>query len=105
VEVYMIEDLERARSWLRVAEAALTRRMQRTRSARERDDDFDEAVTAHRQAAGILEALQDERQPDAQLVSAMAPLHVETADLGILLSEIRVDEGERTEPIPRVWAD
>ena len=100
----MNEELEQVRSWLRAADAALTRRTHPARTAAEREGDFEEAAAAHRMASSFLEGLQDKRQLDAALITAIAPLHAETADLGILLSEIRFDERDRTEPMPRVWA-
>jgi len=98
----MNEAIEQIRSLLRKADDALSRQAQRTRTPKQRDDDFDEALQAHRHAVAILNTLQTQRQVDEQLVAAIAPLQVEVADLDILLAEIRFDESERTERLPRL---
>ena len=98
----MNEAIEQIRSLLRNADEALTRQAETTRTARQRDDDFDEAVRAHRQAVAILNTLQDKSTVDETVVEALAPLQVEAADLEILISEIRFDETERTERLPRL---
>src|SRR5262249_2615760 len=82
VEVRMDDVLEEIRSWLRAADLALSRRTQPTRTPKQRAGDFEEAVAAHRSASTILEGLQAQREPDAELISAIAPLHAQTVDLG-----------------------
>jgi hypothetical protein len=46
--------------------------------------------------------LQTQTTVDEAFVSALAPLQIEVADLEILISEIRFDETERTERLPRL---
>jgi hypothetical protein len=98
----MNEALEQIRSLLAQADEALSRQVQPTRTPKQRDDDFDEALRAHRQAVAILSSLRAQPEIDEQLVEAIAPLQVEAADLEILISEIRFDETERTERLPRL---
>ncbi len=98
----MNEAIERIRSFLRQADEALSRQCQMTRTPKQRDADFDEALRAHRQAVAILETLQSQSPVDDDFVAALAPLQVEAADLEILISEIRFDESERTERLPRL---
>jgi hypothetical protein len=88
----MDDVLEEIRSWLRAADLALSRRTQPTRTPKQRAGDFEEAVAAHRSASTILEGLQAQREPDAELIAAIAPLHAQTVDLGMMLSEIRFDD-------------
>jgi hypothetical protein len=98
----MNEAIEQIRSLLTKADQALTRQADTTRTARQRDDDFDEALRAHRQAAAILGTLHAKPDVDEAFVAALAPLQVEAGDLEILISEIRFDEAERTERLPRL---
>ena len=97
----MNEAIEQIRLLLRHADEALTRQAQTTRTPKQRDDDFDEALRAHRTAVAILESLQSQHV-DEKLVAELAPLQVEVADMEILISEIRFDESERTERLPRL---
>lgn len=99
----MDRTIEQVRSLLQKADDALSRHASPSRTPRERDEDFDQALRAHRQAVLMLETLSDARVPvDAALVESIAPLQVEAADLEIILSEIRFDEHDRTERLPRV---
>jgi len=98
----MNEAIEQIRSLLTKADQALNRQADRTRTPRQRDDDFDEALRAHRQAAAILGTLHGKPEIEESFVAALAPLQVEVADLEILISEIRFDEVERTERLPRL---
>lgn len=98
----MSEAIEQIRSLLEKADEALSRQMQATRTPKQRDEDFDEALRAHRQAVAILSTLQSQPDVDEKFVEAIAPLQVEVADMEILISEIRFDESERTERMPRV---
>ncbi len=97
----MHEALEQIRALLEKADEALSRQAQPTRTPKQRDDDFDEALRAHRQAVALLNGLQSQPQVDEEFVAAIAPLQVEVADMEILISEIRFDESERTERLPR----
>ena len=97
----MTEALAEIRSLLRVADEALSRQTQPTRTPKQWDDDLDEALRAQRQAVAMLTTLQAHPVDDA-LVEALAPLQVEAADLEILISEIRFDEADRTERLPRL---
>jgi len=98
----MKEALEQIRSLVRQADEALSRQSQTTRTPKLRDLDFDEALRCHRQAVAILDTLQSQPQLDDGVVAELAPLHVEVADMGILIAEIRFDESERTERLPRL---
>jgi hypothetical protein len=100
----MNEALEQIRSLLEKADEALSRQAQRLRTPKQRDEDFDEALRAHRQAVAILSLVQSQAQApvDEELVAAIAPLQVEASDMEILISEIRFDENERTERLPRL---
>jgi len=98
----MNEAVEQIRSLLKKADDALSRQVQPARTPKQRDADFDEALRAHRQAVAILNTLRSQPEVDEKLVEAIAPLHVEAADLEILISEIRFDEVERTERLPRL---
>ncbi len=98
----MNEAIEQIRSLLEKAEQALSRQMQMTRTAKQRDEDFDEALRAHRQAVAILNTQQSRPDVDEKFVEAIAPLQVEVADMEILISEIRFDENDRTERLPRL---
>jgi hypothetical protein len=98
----MNEAVEQIRSLLRTADEALTRQVQPERTPRQRDEDFDEALRAHRRAVTILDMLQTQTTVDEAFVTALAPLQIEVADLEILISEIRFDETERTERLPRL---
>ena len=98
----MTEAIEQIRSLLKKADEALSRQAQRSRTPKQRDEDFDEALLAHRQAVAILGAMRSQSDVDVALVEAIAPLQVEAADLEILISEIRFDEVERTERLPRL---
>jgi hypothetical protein len=98
----MNEALEQIRCLLRRADDALARQVQMNRTPKQRDDDFDEALRAHRQAVAVLDTLQSQAPVDEVFVAALAPLQVEVADLEILISEIRFDENERTERLPRL---
>jgi hypothetical protein len=98
----MNELLEQIRSLVHEADEALVRQAQSTRTPKQRAEDFDEALRAHRRAVAIFETLQAKSNPTEELVAALAPLHIELADLDILISEIRFDETERTERLPRV---
>lgn len=98
----MNEAIEQIRSLLEKAEEALSRQMQTTRTPKQRDEDFDEALRAHRQAVAVLKTLQSQPDVDEKFVAAIAPLQVEVADMEILISEIRFDESERTERLPRL---
>lgn len=95
----MNEALEQVRSLLRTADEALSRQAEWTRTPKQRDQDFDEALRTHRQAVAILDTLQSQWTADESFVAALAPLQVEAADLEILISEIRFDETER---LPRL---
>jgi hypothetical protein len=97
----MDEAIEQLHSLLRQADVALSRQAQSTRTPKERDDDFAEAQRAHRHAVAIIDALRS-REIDEAMVSALAPLQIEVADLSILLSEIRFDEAELAYRIPRL---
>lgn len=94
--------LEQIRSLLRQADEALSRQNQIMRTPKERELDFDEALRAHRQAVAILDTLQSQSLADDDFVAALAPLQVEVANMEILISEIRFDETERTERLPRL---
>jgi hypothetical protein len=94
--------LEQIRSLLRRADEALSRQNQTMRTPKEREVDFDEALRAHRQAVAILDTLQTQSPVDDEFVAELAPLQVEVADMEILISEIRFDETERTERLPRL---
>lgn len=100
----MNEALEQIRSLLEKADAALSRQGQARRTARQRDDDFDEALRAHRQAGSMLSFLQSQPHVEERFAAAMAALQLEAADLDVLISEIRFDESERerTEHLPRL---
>ena len=98
----MNEAIEQIRALLTKADHALSRQTQPQRTPKERDDDFDEALHAHRQAVAILNTLQTQPHIDDEFVAAIAPLQVEVADMEILISEIRFDEAERTERLPRL---
>jgi len=98
----MNEALAQIRTLLRRADDALTRQAQMSRTPRQRDDDFDEALRAHRQAVGIWDTLHAEAPVDESVVAELAPIQVEIADLEILIAEIRFDENERTERLPRL---
>jgi hypothetical protein len=98
----MNEAVEQIRALLEKADDALSRQTQPARTPKQRDDDFDEAVRSHRQAVAILNTLQSQTQIDDEVVAAIAPIQVEVADMEILISEIRFDERERTERLPRV---
>jgi hypothetical protein len=100
----MNEALEQIRSLLGKADEALSRQAQRTRTPKQRDEDFDEALRAHRQAVAMLSLVQSQSHSpvDDDLVAAIAPLQIEAADMEILISEIRFDENERTERLPRL---
>jgi hypothetical protein len=97
----MNEALDQIRSLLRQADEALTRQVQSSRTPKQRDDDFDEALRAHRRAVAVLDTL-SQSPVDEVFVAALAPLQVEVADMEILISEIRFDESERTERLPRL---
>ncbi|HEY2745026.1 MAG TPA: hypothetical protein VGL86_10405 [Polyangia bacterium] len=94
--------LDQIRSLLQRADDSLSRQAQMNRTPKQRDDDFDDALRAHRQAVAILDSLRSQPLVDDELVAAIAPLQVEVADLEILISEIRFDECERTERLPRL---
>ena len=98
----MNETLEQIRSLLRRADEALSRQCQASRTPKQRDEDFDEALRSHRRAVAILDTVQTHAPVDDALVAELAPLQVEVADLEILISEIRFDESERTERLPRL---
>jgi hypothetical protein len=98
----MSEAIEQIRSLLRTADEALSRQAQSSRTPKQRDADFDEALRTHRRAVAILETLQAQPTVDDAFVAALAPLQVEVADMEILISEIRFDETERTERLPRL---
>jgi hypothetical protein len=98
----MHEAIEQIRALLHKADDALSRQAQTTRTPKQRDEDFDEALRAHRQAVAILNTLQAQPLVDDEFVAAIAPLQVEVADMEILISEIRFDEAERTERLPRL---
>jgi DNA transposition AAA+ family ATPase len=98
----MNEALEQIRSLLEKADEALSRQGQRSRTAKQRDEDFDQALRAHRQAVAMLSLLQAQPHVDDAFVAAVAPLQVEATDLEIMISEIRFDENERTERLPRL---
>jgi len=98
----MTEALDRIRSFLQQADDALSRQMQANRTPKQRDDDFDEALRAHRHAVAILDTVQAQSAIDDTVVAELAPLQVEVADMEILISEIRFDENERTERLPRL---
>ena len=87
---------------MRRADAALSRQAEPARTPKQQDEDFAEAQRAHRDAVGILEALQSSVPIDDAFVSALAPLQVELSDLEILISEIRFDENELTFRLPRL---
>jgi hypothetical protein len=96
------EALEQIRSLLRTADEALSRQGQTTRTPKQRDEDLEQALRAHRQAVAALDTLRSQSTVDESFVAALAPLQVEVADLEILISEIRFDETERTERLPRL---
>ena len=96
------ETLEQIRSLLRKADDALSRQAQSSRTPKQRDNDFDEALRAHRQAVSILDMLRMQPIVDEELATAIAPLQVDVADMEILISEIRFDENERAERLPRL---
>jgi hypothetical protein len=98
----MIESIEQIRSLLKCADEALSRQAQADRTPTQRDEDFDEALGAHRRAAAILSTLQGQPEVDDRLVEAIAPLQVEAADLELVLSEIRLGDADRTERLPRI---
>jgi hypothetical protein len=98
----MNEALEQIRSLLRTADEALARQGQTTRTPKQRDEDLEQALRAHRQAVATLDTLRSQSTVDESFVAALAPLQVEVADLEILISEIRFDETERTERLPRL---
>jgi hypothetical protein len=98
----MHEAIEQIRALLQKADDALSRQAQSTRTPKQRDEDFDEALRAHRQAVAILNTLQAQQLVDDEFVAAIAPLQVEVADMEILISEIRFDETERNERLPRL---
>ena len=98
----MNEALEQIRSLLEKADEALSRQVERTRTARQREEDLDQALRAHRQAVAMLSVLQSQPHADEELVAAVAPLQVEATDMEILISEIRFDENERNERLPRL---
>jgi hypothetical protein len=95
----MNEALDQVRSLLRQADDALSRHALMTRTPKQRDDDFDQALRAHRQAVALLDTLTSRSPLDDDFVSELAPLQVEAADMEILISEIRFDETER---LPRL---
>jgi hypothetical protein len=95
----MNEAIDQVRSLLRQADEALARQLHPARTPKERDDDLAEAQRAHRHAAAILDTLRAQASADDGLVAALASLHMEAADLEILISEIRFDENER---LPRL---
>ncbi|HEY1585304.1 MAG TPA: hypothetical protein VGH63_06415 [Polyangia bacterium] len=94
--------LDQIRSFLRQADEALSRQAQMSRTPKQRDIDFDEALRAHRQAVAILDTLQSQSPIDHTFVTALAPLQIEVADMEILIAEIRFDESEQTERLPRL---
>jgi hypothetical protein len=96
------ELLEEIRALLRQADAALSRQLLSGRTPRQRDEDFDEALRAHRHAVAILEVVHQQPTIAEALVTELAPIQVEIADMEILISEIRFDESERTERLPRL---
>jgi hypothetical protein len=98
----MNDALDQIRSFLRQADDALARHAQADRPPRQRDADFDEALHAHRRAATLLDTLQSQARVDEAFVTALAPLQLEAADMEILISEIRFDENERMERLPRL---
>ena len=98
----MNEAIEQIRSLLQQADVALSRQALSSRTPRERDDDFAEAQRAHRQAVAIVDTLRAQAPIDEAFVAALAPLQVEVADLEILISEIRFDESELTQRMPRL---
>jgi hypothetical protein len=98
----MTEAIDQIRALLQQADEALSRQAQITRTPRQRDEDFDQALRAHRRAVAILDTLQTQAPVDEKFVAALAPLQVEVADMEILISEIRFDETERTERLPRL---
>jgi hypothetical protein len=98
----MNEALEQIRDLIRQADDALTRQAESRRTPRQRDDDFDEALRAHRRAAAILEVLRSQSIADQTFVSALAPLQLDVADQEILISEIRFDEEELSYRLPRL---
>ncbi len=98
----MNEAIEQIRSLLQKADDALARQAQTERTPRQRNNDFEEALRAHRQAVAILDTVRARPTVDDEFVSALAPLQVEVADMDILISEIRFDESERTERLPRL---
>jgi hypothetical protein len=98
----MDQAIEQVRALLRQADEALSRQAQSSRTAKQRDADFAEAQTAHRQAVAVIDALQRRSEVDEALVIALAPLQVEVADLDILISEIRFDEAELSYQHPRL---
>ncbi|HXU68553.1 MAG TPA: hypothetical protein VN947_04450 [Polyangia bacterium] len=98
----MTDAIEQIRSLLKCADEALSRQGQTNRTSTQRDEDFDQALGAHRRAAAILNRLQRQPEVDDRLVEAIAPLQVEAADLELVLSEIRFGEAERTERLPRL---
>ena len=98
----MHEALDQIRTALRVAGEAIARHDELARTPKQRADDLAEARNAHRHAVGILAALHSQARHDHALVEAIAPLQLELADLEVLLTEIRFDEREATERMPRV---
>jgi hypothetical protein len=94
--------LDQIRSLLRQADEALSRQAQTSRKPKQRDVDFDEALRAHRRAVAILGTLQSQSAVDHTFVTALAPLQIEVADMEILIAEIRFDENEQTERLPRL---
>ncbi|MCU1278561.1 MAG: hypothetical protein JWM53_2107 [bacterium] len=100
----MNEAIDQIRSLLRQADEALSRQVEYSRTPKQRDDDFAEALRAHRHAVSILDTLQSQSQVDEAFVAALAPLHIEVADLEILISEIRFGESEWTQRLPRLRA-
>jgi hypothetical protein len=100
----MTEAIDRIRSLLEQADQALSRQCEAARTPRQRDEDFAEAQRAHREAVAIVETLRTRSPIDDAFVAALAPLQVELADLEILMSEIRFDESELTQRLPRLRA-
>lgn len=98
----MNEALDQIRSLLQQADEALSRQCEMNRTPKQRDEDLDEALRSHRQAVAILDTLQSQSPIDDVFVAALAPLQVEVVDMEILISEIRFDERERTERMPRL---
>ena len=94
--------IEEIRALLVLADEALMRRDQATRTPKQRDDDLAIAQRAHKRSLALVEMLRSNAQLDEVFVAALAPLQIEVADLEILIAEIRFDEGESTMRIPRV---